>query len=77
LRSIATAARSGVRDAATLTTIGALAIDEDPLARLEYLELVHPDTFDPVDGTLPQHGALAVVAAWLGDVRLIDNLLVP
>jgi pantoate--beta-alanine ligase len=77
LRAIASAARAGERDVATLTAIGAQAIDDEPLARLEYLELVHADTFEPVEGALPRHGALAVVAAWLGDVRLIDNLPVP
>lgn len=39
----------------------------------EYLVLVHPDTFLPAEA-LP---ALAVVAATVGGVRLIDNLPVP
>jgi pantoate--beta-alanine ligase len=77
LRSLAAAAASGERDVATLTAIGAREIDDEPLARLEYLELVHPGTFDGVGPTLPDEGALAVAAAWLGTVRLIDNLHVP
>ena len=35
----------------------------------EYLALVDPDTFQ-------EPGPLIVVAAWLGDTRLIDNVLI-
>lgn len=40
--------------------------------RVDYLEIVDADTFAPVQRA--HAGAIAVVAAWLGDVRLIDNL---
>jgi pantoate--beta-alanine ligase len=43
---------------------------------LDYLEIVDPDTLEPVDRLVP--GARALVAAEIGGVRLIDNLeLVP
>ncbi len=44
-------------------------------ARLEYLELVDPHSFEIVD-QLPASGGLLIIAAWVGDVRLIDNLLI-
>lgn len=44
-----------------------------PEIRLEYLELVDPDTIRPVEVvTAPVRAALA---AWLGKTRLIDNVL--
>ena len=45
----------------------------DPIIRLDYLELVDPDTFAVTDGVA---GARMVIAGWVGEVRLIDNLLV-
>jgi len=42
--------------------------------RLEYLELVDPSTLQPVEGV---SGDVRIAGAiWLGDTRLIDNLLV-
>jgi len=45
-----------------------------PEIRVEYFEAVDPRTFEPVE---KMAGPVRIVAAvWLGDVRLIDNLLV-
>ena len=41
----------------------------EPAVRLDYLELVDPQTFGPVSGG----AALLVVAAFVGSTRLIDN----
>lgn len=41
----------------------------------EYLALVDPDTFSPANDT--SRKGLAVVAAQIGEVRLIDNLPIP
>jgi pantoate--beta-alanine ligase len=41
--------------------------------RLDYLEIVNPDTLDPVKDV--SGGALAAVAAIVGSTRLIDNLI--
>ncbi len=65
----------GERDASVLAALASAVIEAEPLARLEYLAIVDPDTFAPldrVDGT-----GLVVVAAWFGDVRLIDNQPLP
>ena len=63
---------AAMREAA-LTVLGG-----EPLARLEYLEIVRPDTLlPPDDPSTPAGGDLVVlVAVWFGDVRLIDNRLV-
>jgi pantoate--beta-alanine ligase len=47
----------------------------NPEAKLDYLALVNPETFEPIeDGFTGQ--ALMIVAATIGDVRLIDNRLI-
>jgi len=46
-----------------------------PAIRLEYLELVDASSFEIVE-RIPFGGARLIVAAWVGDVRLIDNLLI-
>jgi pantoate--beta-alanine ligase len=45
-----------------------------PELRLEYLEIVDPATFQPVDEIAED--ARIVAAVWLGDIRLIDNIAV-
>ncbi len=64
---------SGERDARRLVATGKEAINEESLVRLDYLEIVDPDTLEPVaEITRP---ALAAVAAFVGSTRLIDNVL--
>ena len=63
---------SGRRDAAGITRQAAAVIPAAAGLRLEYLELVEPDTFQPVaivDGPVVAAGAL-----WVGGTRLIDNV---
>lgn len=44
----------------------------DPLARLEYLDLVDANTFTPIDALVPP--AFVIGAARFGTTRLLDNL---
>lgn len=44
--------------------------------RPEYLSVAHPTTLQPVGVFDPAEGAVLCAAAWAGDVRLIDNILV-
>jgi pantoate--beta-alanine ligase len=46
-----------------------------PEAKLEYLELVDPQSFMPVTGTLEAPTRL-IIAVRVGEIRLIDNLLI-
>ena len=47
-------------------------IGEEPLARLDYAAIAHPDTLE--DLTTVEDGALALLALQIGKTRLIDNL---
>lgn len=81
LHAVAHAVDRGVRDVAELTAIGRAVVDAQPLARFEHLEIVHPDTLQPLTIVGDSPGAagvavgVAVTAVWFGDVRLIDNRL--
>jgi pantoate--beta-alanine ligase len=46
---------------------------DDPQVRVEYLQIVNPETLVPI--TSVGGPALALVAAWVGQTRLIDNQL--
>jgi pantoate--beta-alanine ligase len=72
LRLAADAVAGGQHDAATLIALARDRIEAEPRARLEYLDIVDPLTLDPV--AVVKHPAIILVAAWFGDVRLIDNL---
>ena len=56
-----------------VATIVAAARSElaDPQLRVEYFQLVNPETLVPI--TSVSGPALALVAAWVGETRLIDN----
>lgn len=63
----------GETNAATLTAAGGEEFAHAPSVRLDYFEIVNPDTLDPIKDI--SHGALIAVAAYVGTTRLIDNLL--
>jgi pantoate--beta-alanine ligase len=67
------AARGG-RDAAALRAAARAAIT-DAGARVDYVEIVHPDTLAPVERAAP--GSAMLVAALVGTTRLIDNVRLP
>jgi pantoate--beta-alanine ligase len=46
---------------------------EEPAVRLDYFEVVDPNTLEPVSDLA--NGALVAVAAYVGATRLIDNLV--
>jgi pantoate--beta-alanine ligase len=68
------AASSGESSAAGLKAAARRVLDLHPAVGVQYLEVVHPQTFEPVDTVSPE--ALVVVAAHVGSVRLIDNCIV-
>jgi pantoate--beta-alanine ligase len=73
LMSIQTMAQQGENNALRLISIGQRVLAEEPAVRLDYLEVVDPDTLDPVADT--SQGALVAVAAYVGGTRLIDNFV--
>jgi len=48
-------------------------VEEEPRVALDYLALVNPAQFDPVERV--SAGTVALIAARVGSVRLIDNLI--
>jgi pantoate--beta-alanine ligase len=65
--------QQGERDSAKLSAAGRQIFAEEPAAKLDYLDLVHPDTLEPVDQIRGR--TLVAVAGFFGATRLIDNLL--
>lgn len=65
--------RSGTHDVAAIR-VAAIAAMADLEVEPEYFELVEPATLAPI--TTVDDVALVVVAAWVGDTRLIDNTVV-
>jgi pantoate--beta-alanine ligase len=63
--------RAGERSAANLIGAVTKVFGQEPQVRLDYLEIVDPDTLDPVDQIA--RPALVAVAAYVGSTRLIDN----
>jgi pantoate--beta-alanine ligase len=64
---------AGERAARKLTLAGRDEFAAEPSVRLDYFEIVNPETLDPVEDV--SGGALVAVAAYVGATRLIDNLL--
>jgi len=64
---------AGERDAARLIAAAKGQFAREAEVRLDYFEIVHPETLDPVQDI--GQGALVAVAAYAGTTRLIDNIL--
>jgi pantoate--beta-alanine ligase len=64
---------SGERDSAKLVSEATKAFVWQPAVRLDYFEIVDPDDLEPV-ATINKR-SLAGVAAFVGNTRLIDNIL--
>ena len=73
LMRVQSLAEAGERQAARLLAAGRAEFAGEAAVRLDYFELVDPDTLDPVADI--SAGALAAVAAFVGNTRLIDNIL--
>jgi pantoate--beta-alanine ligase len=63
----------GERNAGRLIEAGKLVFAEQPAVSLDYFEIVDPDTLDAVSEV--RGPALVAVAAFVGNTRLIDNIV--
>jgi pantoate--beta-alanine ligase len=63
----------GERNAQQLGAAITRAIQLAPAARLDYADVVDADTFEAVKNA--QRGNVALVAAYIGKTRLIDNVI--
>ncbi len=65
--------RAGQENVAQLIAAARDVFAREPQVRLDYFEIVDPDTLDPVEHI--QQPALVAVAAYVGSTRLIDNVI--
>ncbi len=68
------AIEAGETDAAKAKAIITAEIEAEPLARIDYVEIVDWNNLDPVDSTAGS--ILAAVAVYIGKTRLIDNFII-
>ena len=64
-----------VRDALTLQSVMRTVLEAEPLAAIDYAEVVDADTFEPLV-TRISRPSYVLLAVFLGKTRLIDNLYV-
>jgi pantoate--beta-alanine ligase len=64
---------AGGRNAARLMAAAKEVFAREPQVRVDYIEIVHPDTLDHVEQIA--QSALVAVAAYVGTTRLIDNVV--
>jgi pantoate--beta-alanine ligase len=57
-----------------LLAAGRQVMAEEPAVKLDYFEIVHRETLEPVNDVAA--GALVAVAGYVGNTRLIDNVVV-
>jgi pantoate--beta-alanine ligase len=75
LQSGVAAAKESDGNAPTCVKVITRILAEDPSLRVDYVAVVDPDTLLPVEDL--RRGALLAVAAYVGNTRLIDNILLP
>jgi pantoate--beta-alanine ligase len=64
---------TGEKSAAKLIAAARNILAQEPQVRLDYFEIVDPDTLDPVEQVTSK--ALVAAAAYVGQTRLIDNVV--
>lgn len=67
--------QNGTQDAQELRRIMSETINNEPLARLQYVSCAHPDSLEELQG-LVQDRALLSMAVFVGKTRLIDNMVI-
>jgi pantoate--beta-alanine ligase len=68
------ALRAGERDARQLQQLLRRIVESEPLAKIDYAEIVDEQTFEPV--VRVARPCYALLAVYLGKTRLIDNMLI-
>jgi pantoate--beta-alanine ligase len=66
--------KAGSRSVKYLKDWGVKHIEKHPEFRVEYLEIANRDTLLPISNWKEKASAVIFIAAFLGDVRLIDNV---
>ena len=73
LDAVVDAVSAGERSVEALRRAGEAVVAGEPLARLEYLGIADPDTLQALDSLHDVTTAVALIAVWFGEIRLIDN----
>jgi pantoate--beta-alanine ligase len=73
LKAIVDRYRRGEKKVVRLLEAGCDVLTSEPHIRIDYLEIVDPDTLSPLTNAAP--GTLVAVAAYVGNTRLIDNII--
>ena len=73
LRCVQALAEAGEHVVSKLLAAGLEEFAQESSVRLDYFEIVNPNTLDPVEDV--SRGALVAVAGFVGNTRLIDNIL--
>lgn len=74
LRDAKTAFKKGERNALKLTEVVQKTIAEQPVARIDYIAVVDRENLQPID-KIGDSEAMVAVAVFIGNVRLIDNII--
>jgi pantoate--beta-alanine ligase len=71
-KALQAAANSGKKSANEVIALAREVINEAPLARIDYVELVHAKTLQPIEIAGPN--TVLLLAVFFGKTRLIDNI---
>jgi len=74
LREAKTAFKKGERNASDLAQIVRDRVEAEPIARIDYVSVVDRETLQDLD-KVGDEEALIAAAAYIGDIRLIDNVI--
>lgn len=66
--------KKGERDADTVLTAMKELIETEPLAKIDYVEMVNADSMEPL--TRAEGRVLVAMAVYIGTTRLIDNFII-
>jgi len=72
-KALLAAKDSGKKSANEVVDLAQENINEAPLARIDYVDLVDAETLQPIDSVKPN--SLLAVAVYFGKTRLIDNIV--
>jgi pantoate--beta-alanine ligase len=74
-KALQAAANSGKKSASEIVALAREVINEAPLARIDYLEVVDAATLQPVE--IVGANSVLLLAVFFGKTRLIDNIRLP
>jgi pantoate--beta-alanine ligase len=65
---------TGERSGPAIKNAAQRVLEQEPLARVEYVSVVHPDTLVELERI--EDKAVVLLAVWIGTTRLIDNIII-